>query len=108
MNCASKPNPSNFFTLKSLCGAEGCYFNHTSHYCVVCDTWDSDHLAKNCPTGIIVYHGTKMEYALLISKNGWIPSKDGCLGPGVYFTPDKAEAIKIAIARSGKDKPAIL
>ena len=78
------------------------------HYCKVCHNKNSNHLAKDCPKGIVLYHGTKYEYALSISKSGFIPSKDGCLGPGVYFTPDLEVAKDIAKGRSGGAVAAVL
>jgi len=53
-------------------------------------------LASGCPLGIKLYHGTKYDAALSISKTGFKPSKDGCMGPGVYFTPIFDDAASIA------------
>jgi hypothetical protein len=38
---------------------------------------------------VILYHGTKAEWAVSILKTGFRPSSDGRLGAGVYFTDDK-------------------
>ena len=40
----------------------------------------------------IMYHGTTMSNAFRIQQDGFKPSVDGMLGPGVYVTPDIRKA----------------
>jgi len=53
-------------------------------------------LASECSIGVKLYHGTKLEFAKSILKNGWKISKDGRMGPGVYLTPDRNVATSAA------------
>jgi len=39
-----------------------------------------------------MYHGTTPENAALIMKEGFKPSKDGMLGPGVYVSGEYEKA----------------
>lgn len=73
----------------------GCDENHAKHYCRVCESSDSDHLAMNCPKGTTLYHGTRVTSISPISLTGLKGSSSGRLGPGLYLTT-KAEAFKIA------------
>lgn len=41
---------------------------------------------------IIMYHGTTMANALKIQSDGFVPSKDSMLGPGVYLSRDLKKA----------------
>ena len=80
------------------CGAkgDGCLALHSRHYCRLCEDKNSNHLSRNCPKGIILYHGTTVDAALSIIKEGFKYSTDGCWGPGIYFVNDEREAKKIA------------
>ncbi|CDW87186.1 interferon-inducible protein gig2 [Stylonychia lemnae] len=67
------------------CGIKECKVEHWSHYCNVCDKGNSDHLPKDCPQGISIYHGTKVSNISSIIDNGLRPSTHGRIGSGIYF-----------------------
>ena len=65
----------------------------------------SDHAADaiTMPT-MKFYHGTSWENAQDIQRNGFQPSADGCLGPGVYLGPyDKAKTFAENFERHGSN-----
>lgn len=55
---------------------------------------------KNTPpatTGnVVMYHGTTKESALAILRHGFLPSRRGILGPGVYLSRDRGKAVGFA------------
>lgn len=53
-----------------MCQASGCTEAHSKHYCRLCDDEDSDHLSKNCDTGITLYHGTTLDRLQPIAISG--------------------------------------
>ena len=81
-----------------MCKVANCKYHGTyqNHVCVVCDDQNSDHYATQCPLGKIVYHGTSKDYAKSIESSGFIASKDGRWGQGVYMTTTFGQAKKIA------------
>ena len=80
--------------------ADGCSENHFGHYCRLCDENDSDHLSRNCPQAITLYHGTKADAATNITEEGLKCSPGGRLGPGIYFVDNRVDALKIARSRN--------
>eukprot|EP00418_Pyrodinium_bahamense_P087970 CAMPEP_0179056882 /NCGR_PEP_ID=MMETSP0796-20121207/24043_1 /TAXON_ID=73915 /ORGANISM="Pyrodinium bahamense, Strain pbaha01" /LENGTH=149 /DNA_ID=CAMNT_0020753575 /DNA_START=65 /DNA_END=514 /DNA_ORIENTATION=+ len=55
-----------------------------------------------------LYHGTSWENARRIEREGFRPSSDGCLGPGVYFAErDKATRFANHTSRHG-GQPALV
>ncbi|CDW79569.1 gig2-like protein [Stylonychia lemnae] len=80
---------------KKKCKISACSDNHAKHYCRVCKDKDSDHFARDCTQGIILYHGTRVSFIKSIIANGLQPSKHGRLDSGIYFT-DRDTAILIS------------
>ncbi|CDW80431.1 gig2-like protein [Stylonychia lemnae] len=63
-----------------------CPKNHSKHHCKLCDDDDdANHLARDCPKGITLFHGTKISKVNSILKNGLKPSAKGRIGSGIYF-----------------------
>ena len=80
--------------------SDGCSENHFGHYCRLCDENDSDHLSRNCPQAITLYHGTTADAATNITEEGLKCSPVGRLGPGIYFVDNRDDALKIARSRN--------
>jgi len=69
-----------------------------SHNCVICGNGHANHLPMNCPYGTTLSHGTKVSHLSSISQIGFLASKIGRLGPGLYLTT-KQHATAIAAHR---------
>lgn len=83
--------------LEGKCGIAGCNEPHRNHYCRLCGNKRSTHLAKYCPTGVDLWHGTQICNLTLIAKyQGLKASKSGRFGQGVYFADTKHVAECIA------------
>jgi len=82
----------------SHCKVSGCNGNHQKHYCRLCQNNDANHRSSLCPTGIDLYHGTRVSNISGICREGLKASTGGRLGPGVYLTTLN-EAQKIAAHR---------
>ena len=79
-----------------MCRVSGCNENHTRHYCKICRNDDVSHFAKDCPEGVVLWHGTRITSLSSISlNNGLTASGPDCrLGQGVYFAgKDDATAV---------------
>ena len=85
------------------CRVAKCKENHASHFCSLCQDHDSNHFSCDCTKGITLYHGTKVDNTSGIASEGLKPSKNGRLGPGVYFVESYSEAISIAKHRDRED-----
>mmetsp|Transcript_21659 Transcript_21659/g.34744 ORF Transcript_21659/g.34744 Transcript_21659/m.34744 type:complete len:183 (-) Transcript_21659:474-1022(-) len=80
----------------------GCTEHHDRHYCRVCGDRNASHFAKDCPHGILLYHGTPIDCLVSISKCGGSPlrpSTKGRLGAGVYLA-NYQEAVNVSKHRS--------
>ncbi|CDW78674.1 UNKNOWN [Stylonychia lemnae] len=50
--------------MENRCKARAtCDDNHSKHYCRICSNRDSDHSARDCPSGITLYHGPGIYFA---------------------------------------------
>ncbi|CDW80360.1 gig2-like protein [Stylonychia lemnae] len=84
--------------LQASCRISECKKNHALHYCNICENKNSDHLPRNCPHGIEVFHGTAVQNIPSILENGLQPSTNGTLGRGIYFAKG-IEALQISVHR---------
>ncbi|CDW86720.1 interferon-inducible protein gig2 [Stylonychia lemnae] len=89
------------------CKANGCDQTHSKHYCKLCEDKNSNHLARNCPDAITLYHGTPFDNIKSIIDNGLRASTGGCLGQGIYFAKGQ-EAKEVSIGKGDGKKMAII
>ncbi|XP_069470185.1 uncharacterized protein [Ambystoma mexicanum] len=59
-------------------------------------------------TSYTMYHGTYVKVARSIITNGFVPSTDGMLGPGVYISRDKAKAQRYPLKAAAPDKVVLI
>lgn len=52
----------------------------------------TEHFAAHCSSQVVMYHGTTIDAADGILRQGFKVSSKGLLGSGVYLTPDKSKA----------------
>lgn len=96
-----------------MCKAPGCARNHANHYCRICESPDANHLEKNCPHGIDLYHGTRISSISAIIQGHYLmqgglhPTVGGRIGTGIYFA-GKNEALSIAAHRGAGSGVAVL
>eukprot|EP00347_Sterkiella_histriomuscorum_P010387 403376496 len=87
------------------CRIRGCVQNHNNHNCSLCKCSNSDHLSRNCPEAMHLYHGTTLSNFIQMCNDQYKnyvhiqPSLSGQMGSGIYFTT-LVEAIKIADFRA--------
>ena len=74
------------------CGAkaDGCIEEHYRHYCRLCEDNNSNHLSRNCPKGVSLYHGTTATAARSITAEGLKCSPNGSWGKGIYFVGNES------------------
>ena len=89
------------------CKVRGCPETHSTHYCRLCEEDDTTHFSRDCPTGRILYHGTRLSNIQGVAKAGLKASTDGRLGAGVYFTESFEVASSISNYRGSGSGAAV-
>ena len=66
------------------------------YHCRLCNWVTTTHYSLDCPTGTKLYHATRLPNIQGIVRQSLIPSSNGRLGSGVYFTDDFEVAKEIS------------